>query len=177
MMQRTFQKDEVIFREGVLQTTMFDICSGRVGIFTKHGTPEARKLTELGAGQYFGEMGMVDRLPRSATAVALEDGTVLQEITTEEFGAYLHEQPEQVMAILQNLSARLRDLTAEYKELCGVIAELERAGQRPAEEKKGFLAALRKKLNHYARVYNEAAVIVAQSNDAFYWNVMMNAMY
>ena len=176
MRERTFQKDEVIFREGEMQTTMFDIRSGRVGIVAKYGTGAQRTLVELGPGQFFGEMGMVDAYPRSATAVALEDGTVVRELQAQEFGVCIREQPEQVLAVMRNLSSRLRDLTAEYRDVCGVIAELEQAGQ-DAGAKQVLLSALGKKLARFARVYNESAAIVAQSNDAFYWNMMMSSMY
>ena len=127
MRELTFQRDQVIFREGEVQSTMFEIRRGTVGIFARYGEPDERKLTELGPGQYFGEMGMVEGYPRSASAVALSDDTEVREITAREFGSFIGERPEQVLDILRALSGRVRGLTEDYRELCGVILELERA--------------------------------------------------
>ena len=110
-------------------------------------------------------------------AAALEEGTLVAEISEAEFGDYIREQPEQVLAIMRNLSGRLRELTGEYGELCGVIAELESAWGGAPEKKKGFLAALKARLKHYAAVYDESAAAVSQANDVFYWTTMINAQF
>ena len=177
MKQITYQKGEVIFREGEFKTTMYEILHGAVGIYAKLGSPEERRLTELQAGRYFGEMGMVETFPRSASAVAEEDGTVLEEITAEDFGEYIRTRPLHVMAIMQNLSGRLRELTEEYRDVCGVIAQLEQVSGDTAEKKKGFLSSLKAKLTHFAAVYDQSAAELVQSNDVFYWTTMMNAQF
>ena len=71
MKQITFNKDQVIFRENDFATVMYDIVSGKVGIFTGYQTDQEKKIAELEAGTFFGEMGMIEFYPRSATAVAL----------------------------------------------------------------------------------------------------------
>ena len=80
----TFNRDEVIFEQGSYAGTMFDIVSGKVGIYTDYGTENAKFVAELGNDQLVGEMGLLECYPRSATAVAMEDGTVLAEITEDE---------------------------------------------------------------------------------------------
>ena len=80
-----YKKGEIIFREGDPGHSMYDINWGTVGIFTGYGTPEERKLAELRSEDVFGEMGILDQAPRSATAVALEDDTYLFVITESDF--------------------------------------------------------------------------------------------
>ena len=65
---RHAKRDEVIFRQGEPSRCMYRIQSGRVGIFLNYGENRETKLAELTAGRYFGEMGLLDSAPRSATA-------------------------------------------------------------------------------------------------------------
>ena len=73
---KRFAKGEVIFKEGALESFMYDLIEGKVGIYAHYGEAGEKLLTELNAedgGATFGEMGLIDVMPRSATAVALED--------------------------------------------------------------------------------------------------------
>ena len=68
---------------------MYVIQKGCVSILLDYGGVNETKLTELGSGQYFGEMGLLDHSSRSATAVALQDDTILAVIREEDFDAVL----------------------------------------------------------------------------------------
>ena len=75
MSSRSFSKNEVIFRQGDDAQEMFDIVSGSVGVYINYGQENETQLTVLKAGNFLGEMGLIENYPRSATAVAMEDGT------------------------------------------------------------------------------------------------------
>ena len=79
MSQKTYGKGEVIFRKGDHGDSLFQILKGSVDIVLDGGKDNA-VLTELAEGKFFGEMGALTACPCSATAIAHEDGTVLQEI-------------------------------------------------------------------------------------------------
>ena len=115
MSLRVFQKGEVIFREGDGAESMFDIYWGRVGIYSSYGAENEHLLTELRDGQFFGEMGMIDHSPRSATAVALEDDTQAEEISEEQFTAYFQNQPMRVLMIMRNMGNRIREQGEELE--------------------------------------------------------------
>ena len=145
-MNREFKKDEVIFRQGDYAGSMFDILAGSVGIYAAYGTEHEKQLTVLGEGQLMGEMGLIEAYPRSATAVAMEDGTRLQEIDEKEFSAYFYERPERLLLIMQQISQRLRDRTADYEDALGVLRELKGT---PDKRSKSFLGRLRELLGLY----------------------------
>lgn len=68
---RDYQANEVIFRQGEPGRCAYIIESGRVQVSVRKDG-EDLPLTTLGEGEIFGEMAIIDRLPRSATATALE---------------------------------------------------------------------------------------------------------
>ncbi len=120
--KKTFEKGSVIFAENTLELSMYDIVSGKVGIYSHYGEENEAKLTELGEGKYFGEMGIIDSMPRSATAIALEDTTVTV-IGKDDFDDYLNNNPDKIIDIFQNLCNRLRELSAEFADACATVTE------------------------------------------------------
>ena len=70
-------------------------------------------------------MELIENEPRSATVVALCDGTLLDEITENTFLDYFEHDPVKVFMILQQLSARLRKTTKDYLEVCHAICDVE----------------------------------------------------
>ena len=121
---KLLKKGEVIFKEGDLELCMYNIRSGSVGIYASYGKEDEKLLVELKADEktFFGEMGMIDQEPRSATAVALED-TEVAVISSENFADYFKEQPEHIFYIMQNMSKRIRGLTSDYLDACRAVAE------------------------------------------------------
>ena len=135
----SFKKGGVIFKQGDASDCMYDVLWGKVGIYANYGTPEEKLLTTLETEQFFGEMGMIEGHPRSATAVALTSDTKVFVITPESFHTYFQESPAKVLLIMQNMSRRLRELTGEYLEACQTVAdsvEAEKAGGEISGEQK-----------------------------------------
>ena len=133
MNNKAFKKGEVIFRESEFAATMYDILSGKVGIIAKYGTAEEKQLAVLGEQEIFGEMGLIECYPRSATAIALEDGTVVEEISAAEFSDYFKDKPTKVFLVMKQMSNRLRETTENYTEACRTVyeaVEAEKAGRK-----------------------------------------------
>jgi hydroxyacylglutathione hydrolase len=104
---KTYRKDEVICHEGDPGSHMYVISSGRVDITRcVNGSPET--VATLGNGEVFGEMALIDSLPRSATAVSAEDDTRVHEIDHALFVYLVGQQPAFALIILKALSLRLR---------------------------------------------------------------------
>lgn len=142
MAEKQFHSGEVIFHQGDSAGSFYQVAAGSVGISINYGKEDELKLTKAEKGQYFGEMGVIETYPRSASAVALEDDTKVVEIPAGEIDKYLTENPEKVYDLIRHLSTRLRDLTKDYNEVSEVIEQL---GLAPEKEKsEGFLAKIRK---------------------------------
>ncbi len=121
---KTFRKGEVIFRKGDPGDCMYDVYSGRVGVYSSYGTPEEKLLMEYFPDQYFGEMGLLEHAPRSATAVALEGDTRAAVITEEGFGEFFEKNPARVLMIMQQMSHNLRRRTNDFVNVCRSVKEL-----------------------------------------------------
>jgi len=67
---KSYKKGEIIFKQGDPADCMYDIRWGSVGIYLNYGTSDEKMLAQLRGDDIFGEMGLVDEAPRSATAVA-----------------------------------------------------------------------------------------------------------
>ena len=111
----------VICDENTMGNCMYDIHWGRVGIYTGYGTDEELMLTELYPNTFFGEMGMINGSPRSATAVALEE-TTLEIIFPGDLNELFEKNPPKAFMILAHLSGRLRKLTDQYMAACDILS-------------------------------------------------------
>lgn len=164
------KRNEVIFNEGDKSECMYDIRLGTVGIYANYGTKEEKLLTELTKDQFFGEMGIIEGYPRSATAVAMGDMTELSVIAKADFEDYCKQNPEKTVLIMKNMSARIRELTRDYLEVCHTVAESMEAEQKGEKKSAGLLNRLKK----YRDEYNAACQYAAKQSigmDAFgYYN-------
>ncbi|MBP5223436.1 MAG: cyclic nucleotide-binding domain-containing protein [Lachnospiraceae bacterium] len=123
----TYASGEVIFHEGELALTMFDILQGSVAIYLDYDSDQRQLLTVLKEQQLLGEMGLIEACPRSATAVAMEDGTTLQEIAEEEFYDFFQHNPERLLQIMRQMSARIRENTEKYRDTCRTLLAYQEA--------------------------------------------------
>lgn len=105
-MERTFADGEVIFREGDESREMFIIRDGQVAI-SKHLGGEEVILARRGRGEFFGEMALLESLPRAASARAV--GRV--RLLTLHSGGFIQKvrrDPAFAFELLQCLSGRIR---------------------------------------------------------------------
>lgn len=129
-----YHRDDVLFREGDDGGCMYLVESGAVGIIARYGTPKAKLLAELRAGDFFGEMGMVRGFPRSATAIILEADTCLSAITWDTLGSYIVRAPAKIVMLMQQLSNRIAETNDMYLSACNAVTELIEDRDRLAEE-------------------------------------------
>ena len=130
-------KGRLLFRQGDEADCMYYIASGTVGIYANFETDDEKLLTTLKSNQFFGEMGMIEKLPRSAAAVADSNGTVLKVITEADLEGLCKKAPSMVLMALQHLSSRLRTLTVDYVHACQTVEKMvdaEEHGRELAEE-------------------------------------------
>jgi CRP-like cAMP-binding protein len=93
-----------LIEQGQLGREAFVIVEGSAAV-RRNG----RKVAVVGPGECVGEMSLLDRQPRSASVVAIEEMTVLV-ISAQSFTALLDDTPSLNRKLLQNLAARVRDM-------------------------------------------------------------------
>ena len=86
---------------------MYVVQSGRVRLFRRLGHADVA-IALLGQGEVFGEMAVLEGLPRTASAVAA-DASVVVEVTKPQFEQMVRDNGEVALRILRKLSARLRE--------------------------------------------------------------------
>ena len=121
---KTLKEGQIIFKEGAPGGCMYEVAAGKVGVYANYGMPGQKLLREYYPDQYFGEMGLVDEAPRSATAVALTNDTWVIPITEAGFEEFFSKNPVRVWMIMQQMSYNLRRRTIDYVEVCEKIKEL-----------------------------------------------------
>ena len=111
-----FKQGEEIIKEGNLSDCAYIIGDGRVEVSKKLPNGEKQIIGVLDKNEIFGEMGLIDGFPRSATVVALEDCSI-SIITQESFNNLAQHKPEALMPILKVLAKRLRSTLSLVEDL------------------------------------------------------------
>jgi CRP-like cAMP-binding protein len=122
-MTRTFPPGQIIFREGEESTDVFFILTGRVRIRVRTAVGPC-VLNELGPGEFFGEMGVIEDAPRSATAETME-ATEVEVISEAEFSRSVIQQPARLHRFLGTLFERLRHSAALVRTQAAAAARTE----------------------------------------------------
>lgn len=114
--RRTFYDGTILFQENQPGIAFYAILSGSVKLFSRSASGEEKVLSVLGAGETFGELSLLDGLPRSSTAKTLEMTTVL-ELPSQAFMDLLENHFDITRAILAQLCRRLRRTSEHVNDL------------------------------------------------------------
>jgi len=107
----------VIVREGEAGNRFFLVGDGAVRVCRHFGTPNELELGRIKPGDFFGEMCILETLPRSATVQALDD-TTLYSLTSLVFYRLYQAMPAQHSILILNIA---RDLSRRLRHLHGII--------------------------------------------------------
>ena len=108
------REGEYLFKEGDLGTEMYIIQDGQVEI-VKSLDGQPKRVAVLEKGDFFGEMSVLEDLPRTASARALKACRLLQ-INSSTFDQMLRSNPEIAVRMMRKLSRRLRRIDEEREE-------------------------------------------------------------
>jgi CRP/FNR family transcriptional regulator, cyclic AMP receptor protein len=114
--KRSFYKDNVILLEQESGSALFVIAKGKVKVSRVSEDGREIILTILSESDFFGEMAILDGLSRSANVTAMEDSELFI-IQRSEFIALLYKRPEVSIALLLELTKRLRAADVKIKSL------------------------------------------------------------
>jgi CRP-like cAMP-binding protein len=119
---RVFHDGEVVVRQGEVGDCMYVVQDGNVDVVMDREGHEVF-LRTMGKGEFIGEMGIFERVPRSATVRAKGEARLLS-VDRKTFLRRIHEDPSLAFRVVENMSKRIRDLSDE-------VARLQLAAERP----------------------------------------------
>ena len=106
--RKSFPRGTTIIATGDVTESLFVVISGRLKVMMSDDEGREVILAILGPNEFFGEMGMIDDAPRSASVVALEACELLS-LSKRDFRRCLAENFEMAMTVMRGLVTRLRE--------------------------------------------------------------------
>ena len=138
--RRRFERREVVFHEGDPADTIHLVRSGRFAVFSGTSLGDTAMLTVLGPGEFFGELGLVQReAVRTATVSALEDAET-RSIHRTDFARLQREHPAVANVLIDALAVQVARLSRHLVEALYVPADrrlLNRLGELAAIYRNG----------------------------------------
>ena len=167
LVERRFMAGELVFSKGDTGLAMFLVLAGKVGIFLPpEGGADRVDLKEIDEGEYFGELALFDEKPRSASAEAKTECTLL-ELSREHFVSDIVRSEVAVLAILSEMAGRLRDTNALLNQ---------RAAKDVVKEFEGNLSWGERVADRVAELNGSWAFILGLVGFAFLWAGMNSFM-
>jgi signal transduction histidine kinase len=110
----TIKSGEYLMREGEPGDALYVVMDGEFQVTKRSGNQDVA-LAVRGAGQVFGEMSLLEARPRSASAVAIKDGTLIK-IRHDVFMQLVETHPAATLSILRTVMDRLRNTEAMVRQ-------------------------------------------------------------
>lgn len=160
LIEKTFSSGEIIINEGDMGSSFFRILDGRAYVFSNYGKKDQFQLAVLDAGEYVGEMAILEEYPRSATIVA-SGHTRVVEIPADDMGSYFEENPDQILELMKHLGGRIQAMNKDYNDAQALLKELRESDQN--KNKKSLFSKIKKHMDIYQ---NNKDKITAPNSDA-----------
>jgi CRP/FNR family cyclic AMP-dependent transcriptional regulator len=146
--RRVYPKQSYVINEGDKSDYFYIVVSGKVKIVMTDDEGREVILAIIGPGEHFGELALIDQLPRSASAVTMEESTLLL-VTRDRFRERLLNDPLLAEQFMVSLTQRLRaaDRKIEGLALRDVYSRISRTLWELATEQDGKMV-LPQKLTH-----------------------------
>ncbi len=120
---KKYEKNKILFFVGDKSDTFFIVLEGKVKIFRSSSKGREKILKKMIKGDFFGEMGIIEDKPRSATAVVEEESTLLL-ISKNEFLHLLKNSSQLALNLIVDLSKRLRRADKDIEDLAFFSVEM-----------------------------------------------------
>ncbi|MGH8658286.1 MAG: Crp/Fnr family transcriptional regulator [Gammaproteobacteria bacterium] len=146
--KRSYLKGTIVLSEGDESDCFYLINEGRVKVYASDDQGKEVILSLEGPREYFGELALIDRKPRSASVLTLED-TCLTVVCRSEFEKCLSEHPQLAFKMMRPLVDRIRFLTRNVKNLAllDVYGRVARTLLNLAREENG-IGVIKQRLTH-----------------------------
>ena len=115
-----FKTDSEVITEGDFGDCAYIVESGRLEVSKANKQNNKQVLGQLKENDIFGELGLIDGLPRSATVTTLENCTI-KVLTKDSFNSLAKNKPEALMPIFKVLASRLRSTLKQVANVSNQI--------------------------------------------------------
>ena len=119
MKQLNFSKGEVIIQEGEISQDAFIMLEGAIAVTKEMPDGTEKELAILEKNAIFGETGLVDTLPRTATCKAHTNNVAVGVVTKENYAQLVKHKPEAILPILRIVTERMRNTLEFVDQLYG----------------------------------------------------------
>ncbi|MCR4776012.1 MAG: cyclic nucleotide-binding domain-containing protein [Saccharofermentans sp.] len=143
--EKSFRKGEIIMKEGDVGKSFFKLLEGKAGVYADYAKKNPFRLGFLNAGEFFGEMAILEESPRSATIVA-ETAVTVVEIPDNEMTKYFRENPDQIIELMKHLGNRIQTMAADYAESQVLLKQLKDSDEA---KKKSLFSKIKKHIDTY----------------------------
>ena len=151
LVEKTFNKSEVIVKEGEVGKSFFRLLEGSAYVYADYDKKEPLRLGVLEAGEFFGEMSILEAYPRSATVVA-KTPVVAVEIPGDDMKSYFKENPDDIFELMKHLGGRVQAMAADLENANGLLEELRKADEG---KKKSLFSKIKKHMDTYQANKNQ----------------------
>ncbi len=114
IVRETYAPNDFIFFEGDIESHFYIVETGEVKIFTKNKLGKRIDIMTVDAGESFGEFALLDNKPRSASAQAITE-TSLIKVSAEGYEQLLSELPVWAACMMKSFVVRLKNMTDQLR--------------------------------------------------------------
>lgn len=116
VIKEVYRSEDFIFFEGDLDFHFYIVQRGQVQIFTKSAKGQRIDIALVEAGESFGEFALLDRQPRSATAQAITECTLIK-VSERGYEQLLEELPNWADSMLKSFAVRIKNMNEKLKDM------------------------------------------------------------
>jgi len=113
---RSFPKNSIVITEGDSSNSLYVILSGEVKVFVSDEDGKTNTISRYSAGDYFGELSLIDEEPRSASVETISKCKIAI-LSRNYFVGYIERHPRVAISLLKGVSQRLRVTTDHARNL------------------------------------------------------------
>lgn len=118
---RWWKSGSTVVSRNTASEAVYFVVRGRCRVENLLGAKRGIVLDEISAGGYFGEIGVIDGEPRSASVIAIER-TLTAELERDLFMQFIMAHPPAAVRLMQRLTEVIRQADSKIMELCGLDA-------------------------------------------------------
>lgn len=113
--RETYAPNDFIFFEGDIESHFYIVEKGQVKIFTKNKAGKRVDIITVEEGESFGEFALLDNKPRSASAQAVDDVSLIK-VSAEGYEELLKDLPVWATCMMKSFIMRLKSMTDQMRE-------------------------------------------------------------